>query len=327
MALQRINLTLTELRCLAQSEGSDGSEPYLWTTFFAFGGERLPFQTGNLAMKTPAYDAFRTEFPNGMTAGEAAPVPPFIASADFDMDLETVPQPKLVGCVAVLMEEDSTPHSSIVLGRIAYAKEIEAQLDALVSERIRTGNYGDITDAEIRAIKSGVKGKIEDAVGSNQSAWDIFRNQDDDIGFTYALFRYPKADDEGGRKIEFQYFDFPEIANGSSDRFTLSGRLSIGAIPGESIDLCARQRAALKAKEDELSSLQTRKSLLQTMLQSAPPQQKAAIVDAIEATNALMSQVEAQIPDLRAALEACMAVGPIGNGPILDGDIEVNPGG
>ena len=64
MATQRINLTLTELRCLAQSEGSSGSEPYLWTTFFAFGAERLPFQTGNLGIATPAYDAFRAEFPS-----------------------------------------------------------------------------------------------------------------------------------------------------------------------------------------------------------------------------------------------------------------------
>lgn len=327
MAMQRINLTLTELRCLAQSEGSSGSEPYLWTTFFAFGGERLPFQTGNLAMITPAYDAFRAEFPNGMTAGEAAPVPPFVASAHFDMDLDTAPQPKLVGCVAVLMEEDSTPDSSIVLGRIAYSKEIQAQLDGLVSERIRTGNYGDITDEEIQAIKAAVQGKVEDAIGSDQSIWDVFRNQDDPIGFTYALFKYPTEPDDHGRKIEFQYFDFPEVSSGSSDRFILTGRLSLEAIPTEPIVLCRTERAALKAKQDELSGLQTRRSMLQTQLQMAAPGQKADIVDAIEATNALMSQVEAQIPELQAALDACLPIDLGENGPVLDGGLVVNPGG
>jgi hypothetical protein len=325
MALQRIDLTLTELRCLAQSEGSGGSEPYLWTTFFAFGGERLPHQTGNLAMVTPAYDAFRVEFPNGVTSGEAVPVPAFVASAHFDMDLETAPKPKLVGCVAVLMEEDSTPQSSIVLGRIAYAKEIQAQLEALVSERIRTANYGDITNAEIEAIKSAVKAKVEEAVMSNQHFWDL-PWQDDNIGFTYALFKYPRVDEnDDDPTIEFQFFDLPEIANGS-DRFALTGRLSIEALPPDVIDLCAPQRAALRAKEEELAGLQSRRAMLQTMLQNATPQQKAAIVDAIEATNALMGQVEAEIPDLQTALEECLPI-DVGGQVVVEGNVVVNPGG
>ncbi len=122
MAIQRVTLRLTELRCVAQSEGSEGSQPYLWTTYFAFGAQPFPFQIGII---TPAYDAFRTEFPDNMKAGQATTIPPFIASASFDVDFDAAPSPKLVGCIAVLMEEDSTPHSSIVLGRIAYSKEIE----------------------------------------------------------------------------------------------------------------------------------------------------------------------------------------------------------
>ena len=55
-------------------------------TFFAFGGQQLPFQTGPLSTITPSYDAFRSEFPDHVKAGMAVPVPPFIASGSFDID-------------------------------------------------------------------------------------------------------------------------------------------------------------------------------------------------------------------------------------------------
>lgn len=54
MALQRVTLGLTELRCIAESDGSGSSEPYLWTTYFALGAQPLPGQTGPMATITPA---------------------------------------------------------------------------------------------------------------------------------------------------------------------------------------------------------------------------------------------------------------------------------
>jgi hypothetical protein len=306
MAQQNIVLTLTQLRCLAQSESGSGSEPYLWTTFFAFGGEPLPFQTGNLSMITPAYDAFRAEFPNGMKAGSVANVPSFVASAHFKMDLDTAPQPKMVGCIAVLMEEDSTPQSSIVSGRIAYSKEIEAQLDALFDKRLQAGDFGPVTDAEINTIRSKVKAKVESAVSSDQFLGGFFTDQDDNIGFTYASFKYPVPQDSEDPKIEFQYFDFPEITSGSSNRFVLTGRLSIEAIPADPVVLCKAQRDALKANADQIHGLQVRKTLLQEQLHHAPPGQKADIIHAIEETSEAITRAESHTPELQAALDACL---------------------
>lgn len=312
MALQNIVLTLTQLRCLAQSESGTGSEPYLWTTFFALGAEPLPFQTGALSVITPAYDAFRTEFPNGMKAGSVATVPPFVASATFKIDLDqTGPLPNMVGCVAVLMEEDSTPQGSIVRGRIAYSKEIEVQLKALIDKRIQAGDSGPLTDAEIGTIKSNVSAKVKEAIKSGQSAFSLlFTDQDDNLGFTYASF--------SGSEIAFKFFDFPEIGSGSSNRFLLTGRLSVEAIPAEPVVLCRPQRDALKANEDRIKSLQLRKSLLQTDLRNASPAQKAAIVDEIERTNELIAEAEGRVPELQAALDSCM--------PNFDhADVAVNP--
>jgi hypothetical protein len=317
MELQRVTLRLTELRCIRQSEGSGGSEPYLWVTYFAFGAQQLPFQTGPIATITPAYDAFRTEFANHVEAGEVLTVPPFLAEASFDMDLEAAHT--LVGCLAVLMEEDETPQSSIVLGRIAYSKEIDKQLNELAKKRILEGDLGPITDDEINAIRVAVKAKVEEAIASNQTIWNFFTNQDDNIGFTHRAFT--------GAEIAFQYFDFPEIgSDDSSDRFVLSGGLSIGPVPTDPVDLCAAQRAALNAKKDEISSLQTRVQLLQNELHHATPQQKAAIVAEIESTNASIGQAEAQLPPLQKELDSCIQHHGRHDTVDVDPAIVVNPG-
>jgi hypothetical protein len=314
MALQRFTIKLTQLRCILESDPGP-SEPYLWVTYFALGPQVPQFQTGPLALSTPSYDAFRTEFPNNVSAGSVVGIPAFIASASFDMDLEAA-GPKLLGCVAILLEEDDTRQSDMVFGRIAYTKEMEKQLNALMQKRIQTGDSGPLTDAEKNAIKAAVTSKVTEAVGSHQSIWDFFRDQDDPLGFTYKISPENETD-----TIHAQTFDFPEITTTKqvtvsesvppvtvvTDRYVLSGEITIGAVPGDTVDLCAAQRAAVEAKKQEIASLQHRVTSLQQQLQHATPQQKPAIIDEIGATNDLIDQAEAALPALEAALNACLA--------------------
>ena len=311
MAMQRISLTMTQLRCLAQSDGSDGSEPYLWTTFFAFGAERLPGQTGNLGVVTPSYDAFRTEFPNGIKAGSTAAVPVFVATAGFNIDLDAVPQPKLIGAIAVLMEEDSTPQQSMVAGRIAYSKEIALQLEALADERIRSGDFAALTDAETDAIKAAIKSKVTDAVGRGQGLSGLFRNQDDNLAFAFKTFTH-SASNAANTEIRQQSFDFPVMDNKSGDRFILSGTLAVSQVSRPTVDVCRSQRAALQAKKDEITGLTGRLIQLKQQLQGAPPAAKASIVQQITQTNTSIAAAQAGLPALQAALDAC--VGRFGAG-------------
>lgn len=315
MALQRVTIRLTELRCLAQSE-SGGSEPYLWTTFFALGSEPRPFQTGPLAVDTPISDEFRNDFPNQMKAGQVALVPEYIGQSSFDMDLDAAGLPKMIGCVAVLLEQDSTPDSSIVLGRIAYSKEIEVQLNALMSKRIMTLDTSALTDEEIKTIKTAVQAKVIEAVKSDQSFWNIFKDQDDILGFVYKVFQHPPPANDPGADIRFQYFDFPEIRSGNSDRFTLTGRLSLGSIPTIPVDPCARERDALKAKTEQIQGLENLISSLQAQLQHASPAQKAALVQQITETGERVAAAEAELPALQAALDACRSRHHPGGPPI-----------
>jgi hypothetical protein len=323
MALQRFTIKLTQLRCILESDPGP-SEPYLWITYFALGPQVPQFQTGPLALSTPSYDAFRTEFPDNVSAGSVVGIPTFIASASFDMDLDA-PGPKLLGCVAILLEEDDTRQSDMVFGRIAYTKEMEKQLNALMQKRIQTGDRGPLTDAEKNAIKAAVTSKVTEAVESHQSIWDFFRDQDDPLGFTYKIFPETEATAENAPgetdTIHAQTFDFPEITSTKevtvsdsvppvqvvTDRYVLSGEITIGAVPGDTVDLCAAQRAAFEAKKQEVASLQHRVMSLQQQLQHATPQQKPAIIHEIGATNDLIDQAEAALPALEAALNACLA--------------------
>jgi hypothetical protein len=305
MALQRFTIKLRQLRCLLESDAGP-SEPYLWVTYFALGPQIPPFQTGPLALRTPSYDAFRTEFPDNVSAGSVVDVPTFIASASFDFDPDAF-GPKLLGCVAVLMEEDDTRQSDIVFGRIAYTKEMEAQLNNLIRKRIQANNDDPLTEDEIATIKTAVTSKVKAAVGAHQSVWDLFRNQDDALGFTYKIFP-----DTSGGAFEAQTFEFPEIVTTKedsdvvTDRFVLTGELTVGAVPGATVDLCAGPRASVAAKQQEIASLQHRVTALQQMLQSATPQQKPAIIQEIQHTNDLIDQSEAALPGLEAALNACI---------------------
>lgn len=305
MADQRITIKLTKLRCIKESDPG-GAEPYIWVTYFALGPQASP---GPLALNTPSYDAFRTEFPDNIVAGSVVDVPTFIASAHFDMELNTT-LPRLIGCVVLLMEEDNTRHSDIVSGRIAYTKEMHDQLNALVQKRIQTNDRGPLTDDEIEGIKSAVKSKVEDAVARGQSIWDIFRDQDDNIGFTYKLF--PESE---GDTIRSRTFDFPDIINltdgpGSpiADHFVLSGAIEVGPVPPGPVVRCLAQRDAVEAQKQVIKSLQNRRTMLQLQLQTAPPGYKAALVQEINATNHLIDVAEQQLVVLEESLRNCMGI-------------------
>jgi hypothetical protein len=303
MAKQRFTMKLKQLRCIQESD-SGPSEPYIWATYFALGPQIPQFQTGPLAMYTPAYDAFRTEFPDNVSAGSVVNVPTFMGSGSFDMDLD-MPGPKLIGCVVILLEQDDTRNTDMVYGRIAYSKEMEKQLNSLMQKRIQSGDSSDLTKEETDAIKAAVTSKVEAAVGGHQSAWDLFRDQDDSLGFTYKILPGNPVE-----TIHAQTFEFPEIVTKDdgdiTDRYVLTGELIVSAVPGGTVDLCAGPRAAVAAKKQEISSLQHRVTSLQNMLHHATPQQKAAIIREIGATNEQVAVAQGELGPLEAALQSCL---------------------
>jgi hypothetical protein len=96
-------------------------------------------------------------------------------------------------------------------------------------------------------------------------------------------------------------------------------------IESETIDLCAAQRAAVKAKEAEIAGLQGIRSSLQLMLHTAPPSWKADIIDEILRVNALLNQAEAALSDLQGLLDRCVNRFPRGQEVNLGGAVVRSP--
>jgi hypothetical protein len=313
-----VTFTLTQLECKKESDaGGGGSEPYLWVTYFALDARNIA-RPEPVTTITPAFDSFRAEFPQSVKAGQVMPIrdggnlTPFSLEVDLDSGFN------MAGCIAVLLEEDETPNAAMVNGRIAYAGEVHKQLNILVKERIRVNDRGAITTDEIKVIKKAVKDKVLSAVAKKISINQVFHNRDDQLGFTYVNL----INDE----ITSKPLRFPEIFEGddiksSSNRYVLSGRVTVGPIPPVVVELCPKQRAAVKAKEEQIKSLLLRKMSLQQQLQTASTGAKAGIVAQITATNLEKTRAESDLPPLVAALAACMPnvppIDPGGGGVVV----------
>ena len=303
MAPQLVTFRLTRLRCIKESDTKGGSEPYLWVTYFALDGRNISQATPVTTDTFPATFT-RKEFPDNIADGQVINVPSSLSPRSFQVD----PGPlnfMMAGCITVLLEEDETPEKAIIAGHRAYAKEIHNQLNALVKKRISSVDKSDIKEEEIKVIRGAIESKVKSAVKANLSIGQkLFDNQDDFLGFTFVNFV--------NENIQSKTFDFPEIFEGanrqsSSNRFVLSGSVTSGPVPPDPVELCPKQRAAVNAKLQEIKGLHSQVAGLQQQLQTATPQQKAGIVAAIKATNAEITQAEAELPPLETALKVCLS--------------------
>ena len=264
-----VTMHLDQLRCIAESDGSGSSEPYLFVTYFWIDGRNIA-QPDPASTLTPVYDGYRTEMPNNVQAGTVLSVPAFIGNATFEVD----PGPldfMLAGAIALLFEEDETPIAAVLAGRNAFISGFRDELNNLIRTRIQAQDKSPVTPQEAQAIADAVKPQIEAAIKSRLSFWQkLLDDQDDFIGYTYLAFT--------GAEIQSRSFVFPTIPLERGDnRYFLTGHMTVEPSPTRPVfDRCARERAALDAKEDEIRGRQLMRGTLQQQLQTASPSQKAA---------------------------------------------------
>jgi hypothetical protein len=188
MTQQRANVTLTELRCDAESE-SGGCEPYLYTSFFALGGNQPQ-------VVTPEHADVRNAFANDVMAGQSLPIPQEIGSASFSLDGGQ----HTVGVAALVIDEDLSREVAVDKGRDAFARELESQLQA--------------GETDVNRIREAVLSKVRGAINASYDYTDLHQDQDDQLGFGIQLL--------GPEPREF------EVELGAlDDRFTLKGRVSV----------------------------------------------------------------------------------------------------
>jgi hypothetical protein len=203
---QRLDFTLSELHCEAQSE-QGGCEPYLFTSFFAIGDDN------EVQVTSPQHDDVRGAFANDVQAGQTLPVPQELGTASFDLEGSS----RLVGVAALVIDEDLSRDVAVEKAHRAFHQEVEAQLKAFAGGR---GHQQQLSEDDITRIHDAVLSKVRGAVHGTYDYSDLHRDQDDHLGIGI----FSSAD--GTVPISGGAFTLP--LGFTDDRFTLRGDLAVG---------------------------------------------------------------------------------------------------
>src|SRR2546423_270255 len=173
---------LQSIHCYDEADGPGNAEPYLWVVFFKIDGDTAALDDNyRLAGTATVVTRVGNHGDLGTTdvgAGDDVVIPGVLGA--FETTLVPIPlrQPILgvkeiggmVGCIAILMEQDNTPDDAIAKGHEALDGAIRTQLNQLIP------TLGVLnprpTEMEIDDLKKKVSDCVHDVIKDNTSAWD-----------------------------------------------------------------------------------------------------------------------------------------------------------
>jgi hypothetical protein len=215
-----IEFKLERIRCHDEGDGPGNAEPYLWTVFFKVDGDSLvvnsdgpaaPFLQGvPTVVSTPGNHGNLGT--GSVDEGDNVSVPAIIG--EYRTILKPIPLTTpigsidevggMIGCIAVLMEEDDTPAAAIARGHEALDRNVRDELTAVLgtlSVSNQEPSEEDITAMTDR-IGDAVKQSIKDGVSVLD--WIVaFGNMDDQIGSAVFRFSHSQLEQAGAVPIPF----------------------------------------------------------------------------------------------------------------------------
>jgi hypothetical protein len=228
----RVAYKLTTLQCIDEGDGLGNAEPYMWTVYFKVDGDTVVLDNNLMLSGTATVvgtPGNHGDLPDDVDAGDTVSIPSSLGS--FATTLRPIPTPfpgvtagGMIGCIAIVMEEDSTPDQDIANGHAALNQELQNQLDALIPTL--GVNNPSPSDADIAAIQAAVQTAVEDAVAEGVDFWDflagLFGNlQDDQIGTAKFIFSHDQLDAHAGGS-------FPLSKHWSNEgSWTLNGNVKV----------------------------------------------------------------------------------------------------
>jgi hypothetical protein len=225
MALEG-TIHLGSLRCIAESDNYDHSEPYAWTVLFWLDDAVMgsPELVGEFA--PPWWSSARAIISRGIEAGQQAqmPEPQRAFTHVFETDSET----KSLTIVVVLLEQDDTPDDAVDAAYQVFVPELKQALIDFYFAHNQTAPDPD-SDEDMQEIVGAVQPKVEAAAWSELSGWQRARvvarqfNLDDRIGFD--AFTWTETPNEPGQRTFTLRFE----DNGNN--FEIDGRLDFSQIP------------------------------------------------------------------------------------------------
>lgn len=215
-----IEFKLDNIRCHDEGDGWGNAEPYLWTVFFKVDGDTLvvnsdgpaaPFLQGApTVVGTPGNHGNLGN--TDVDEGDTVAVPAIIG--EYRTILKPIPLTTpllglsevggMIGCIAVLMEEDDTPSSAIARGHEALDRGVRDRLAELLGTL--SVSKTEPTDEDIAALSDKIGDAVKSAIGDGVSVIDwlvAFGNMDDQIGSAVFRFSHNQLEQAAGASIPF----------------------------------------------------------------------------------------------------------------------------
>lgn len=215
-----IEFKIDRVHCHDEGDGPGNAEPYLWTVFFKVDGDTVVVNSddlGNIFLQgVPTVVTTPGSHGNLGTSdvdeGDNVNVPAIIGEYRTIMKPIPLTTPAfgrtevggMIGCIAVLMEEDNTSDSDAARGHERLDSAVRDQLTQLL------GTLGitkpEPSEEDINAmtdrIGSAVKSAIQDGVGVVEWIFG-FGNMDDQIGSGVFRFSHSTLESSSGMPIPF----------------------------------------------------------------------------------------------------------------------------
>ena len=188
-----VKVTLSNIHCYDEGDSIGSAEPYLWTVFFKIDGDTAHVNTGMFLEGTATVVATPGNHgdlgPGGVDGGEDVPIPPELG--EFSTILTPIPVdgntttnlPGVVGCVVILLEQDSTPDHAVATGHQTLNDAVQQALNDLIPT-LHLGHTSP-SDDDIKKLTDKIGKQVEDAISDQVSIWDwlkVLGNMDDKIG-------------------------------------------------------------------------------------------------------------------------------------------------
>lgn len=215
-----IEFKLNQVRCYDEGDGPGNAEPYLWTVFFKVDGESAVVNTDDLSnvylqgipTVVPTPGNHGNLGTGSVDAGDTVSVPAIIG--EYRTVLRPIPLTTpvlgrsevggMIGCIAVLMEEDGTPGADIARGHERLDSSVRDRLGELLGGLSLSNPEPTQEDIDrlTGQIGDAVKSAIQDGVSVIE--WlGAFGNMDDEIGSAVFRFSHGQLEGSGGSPIPF----------------------------------------------------------------------------------------------------------------------------
>jgi hypothetical protein len=215
-----IEFKLDRIHCHDEGDGPGKAEPYLWTVFFKVDGDTVvinsdgadaPFLQG-VPTVTGTPGNHGNLGTTDVDEDDDVTVPAIIGEYRTVMTPITLTTPFLgvsevggmIGCIAVLMEEDNTSDSAVARGHEALDRSVRDKLAEVLGTL--SISKSEPSEEDIAALTDQIGNAVKSAIGDGVSvlAWIAgLGNMDDQIGSGVFRFSHKQLEESGGASIPF----------------------------------------------------------------------------------------------------------------------------